>query len=100
MPGLVRENSVRADAADFNLQFLEFFVVPGEIFQFGRAHEGEVGWIEEKNQPLSFEFRQVRLLEPVFMEHFEVKVGNFLTDEREFVFVVSPAATHIILHKT
>lgn len=71
-----------------------------EVFEFGRTYESEISRIEEENEPFSFKLSQTCLLESVFMEHFEGKVRDFLTDEREFVFTASPAATHIILHKT
>ena len=99
-PGFMRKDGIRADTADFDPERLEFFVMSSEVFEFGRTYESEISRIEEENEPFSFKLSQTCLLESVFMEHFEGKVRDFLTDEREFVFTASPAATHIILHKT
>jgi hypothetical protein len=34
---------------------LEFGVVVGQVFQFGWANEGEVGWVEHEYGPLAFQ---------------------------------------------
>jgi hypothetical protein len=52
-PGLVAEVGVGRHRVDFDAQTLEFFVAVGEVFEFGRAHEGEVGRVEEEHGPLA-----------------------------------------------
>src|SRR3546814_18040253 len=38
---------------DFDAEALKRFILVGEIFELGRADEGEVGRIEEENRPLA-----------------------------------------------
>jgi hypothetical protein len=46
---------VGGNAVDFDAQFLEFGVVVSQVFQFGWANEGEVGWVEEDYRPFAFQ---------------------------------------------
>ena len=55
MPGLVREVRVRGDGVDLNAEGLEFGVVFGEVFEFRRADEREVGRVEEDDGPMTLE---------------------------------------------
>jgi hypothetical protein len=55
VPGFVREVRVGRDAVDFHAQRLEGVVVVGQVAQFGRADEGEVGRVEEEHAPLALE---------------------------------------------
>ena len=55
MPGLVCEVRVRGDGVDLNAEGLEFGVVFGEVFEFRRADEREVGRIEENHGPFAFQ---------------------------------------------
>lgn len=54
MPGLVREVRVRGDGVDLNAEGLEFGVVFGEVFEFRRADEREVGRVEDDG-PMTLE---------------------------------------------
>ena len=99
MPGFVSEDGISADAADLDSHGLEFFVMMGQVLELGRTHEGEIGRIEEENQPFFTEIGQTRFFESFLMEYFEVEIRNFLSDHRKLIPVASAAATHIILHK-
>ena len=55
VPGLVREVRVGGHAVDLDAQLLEFGVVVGEIAEFGRADEGEIGRVEHDHGPLALE---------------------------------------------
>ena len=55
MPGLVREVRVGRNAVDFNAQALEITIGIGQVFQFGRADEGEIRRIEEHDGPLAMQ---------------------------------------------
>ena len=55
MPRLVDEVGVAAHRVDLDAQGLEFGVDALEVGQFGRAHEGEVGGVEEDNVPFALE---------------------------------------------
>src|SRR5690606_31275594 len=46
---------VGGHAVDLDAQLLEFSVVVGQVFEFGRAHEGEVGGVEHENGPLALQ---------------------------------------------
>ena len=52
VPGLVGEVRVGRGRVDFHAQFLEFVIVLGQVFQLGRADEGEVGGVKADNVPL------------------------------------------------
>ena len=56
MPGHVREVAVGGNRVDFATELFEGVVVVSEVFEFGRADEGEVGRVEEHHGPLAFEF--------------------------------------------
>ncbi len=55
VPCSVSEVGVSRDTVDLNAQLLELFVVVSQVFQLGRAYEGEVGRVEEYDRPLAFE---------------------------------------------
>src|SRR5471032_1763954 len=55
VPGFVREVGVGRHAVDVDAQFGEFRLEIGQVFQFGRADEGEVGWVEHQHGPLAFQ---------------------------------------------
>ena len=55
MPGLVSEMRIGRHSVDLDAQLLEFGVAVGEIAQFGRADEGEVGRVEEDDRPLALQ---------------------------------------------
>ena len=67
MPSLVRKVSVRRNGVDLNAQFLEFSIVVGEVFELSRAHEGEVGRVEEDDGPMALQIRIRNLLEGAFV---------------------------------
>jgi len=54
VPSLVSEVSVGRHGKYFNAQLLQLFVFVGNVAQFGRANEGEVGRVEEEYGPLAF----------------------------------------------
>src|SRR3546814_4442731 len=53
VPRLVAEMRVGRRRIDFDAEALKRFILVGEIFELGRADEGEVGGIEEENRPLA-----------------------------------------------
>ncbi len=55
MPGLVREMGIGRHTIHFDAHRLEGVVVVGQIAQFGRAHECEVGRIEHDDRPFAFQ---------------------------------------------
>mgnify|MGYP003344144200 CR=1 FL=1 len=55
VPRLVAEVGVGRHAVDLDAQLLELGVVVGEVAEFGRADEGEVGRVEEHHRPLALE---------------------------------------------
>ena len=55
MPHLVREMGVSGDDVNLGTGFLEFGVVVGSVFDFGRAIEGECGRHENQHRPFAFE---------------------------------------------
>ena len=55
VPGLVREVRVGGDAVDLHAQLLEFRVAVGQIAEFGRANEREVGRVEHEHGPLALQ---------------------------------------------
>src|SRR3546814_16252729 len=50
VPRLVAEMRVGRHRIDFDAEALKRFILVGEIFELGRADEGEVGGIEEENR--------------------------------------------------
>nr|GEU28309.1 hypothetical protein [Tanacetum cinerariifolium] len=55
VPCLVCEMGVGRYAVHVHAQLGEFRLLLGQIFQFGWAHEGEVGWVEHQDGPLAFQ---------------------------------------------
>src|SRR3546814_18427946 len=53
VPRLVAEMRVGRHRIDFDAEALKRFILVGEVFELGRADEGEVGGIEEENRPLA-----------------------------------------------
>ena len=53
MPCLVAEMGVGRYRIDLYAHALQVCILVGEIFQFGWADEGPVGWIEEKYGPFA-----------------------------------------------
>ena len=81
---LCAEMGVGRDAVDLDAQLLELGVVVGEVFEFGRADEGEVGRIEEHHRPLALQIGvgdvdELALLEGLGLERLDLGV-----DERHF----------------
>src|SRR5690606_5354529 len=53
VPSLVREVCVGRHGIDLNTQLLEFSVLIGQVFQFSRTYEREVGRVENEHGPLA-----------------------------------------------
>ena len=53
VPGLVAEVRVGRHCVNFDVHLLEHVVLLAEVFEFGRADEGEVGRVEEEHGPLA-----------------------------------------------
>ena len=82
MPGLVREVRVRGDGVDLNAEGLEFGVVFGEVFEFCRADEREVGRVEEDDGPVTLEVGVGDGLELALMEGFGLEGQDFGLEQR------------------
>ncbi|MNG08732.1 hypothetical protein D3C84_921120 [compost metagenome] len=72
---------IGGNAVDLDAQLLERVVVVSQVFQFGRANEGEVGWVEEHDRPLAFQvsvrhFYEVAIFEGVSFERFNLAVDD------------------------
>src|SRR5690606_41354063 len=50
---LVREVRVGGNSVDLDAELLELFILLSEVFKFGRAHEREVGRVENEYRPLA-----------------------------------------------
>ena len=82
VPGLVREVRVGRDGVDLNAELLELFVVVGEVFELGRAHEREVGRVEEDDGPVTLEVGVGDGLELALMEGFGLEGQDFGLEQR------------------
>ncbi|MNR60135.1 hypothetical protein D3C85_1815510 [compost metagenome] len=81
MPGSVGKVGVGGNAVDLDAQLLERVVVVSQVFQLGRADEGEVGRVEEHHRPLAFQvcvrdFYEVAIFECVSFERFNLAVDD------------------------
>ncbi|MCY1418472.1 hypothetical protein D9M71_340330 [compost metagenome] len=81
VPGSVGKVGVGGNAVDLDAQFLERVVVVSQVFQLGRADEGEVGRVEEHDRPLAFQvsvrdFYEVAIFECVSFERFNLAVDD------------------------
>ncbi|MNT75467.1 hypothetical protein D3C72_2143650 [compost metagenome] len=67
------EVGVGRNAVHVHAQFGEFRLEIGQVFQFGWANEGEVGWVEHEDGPLALQrfFAQVNELAIVVSGCFE-----------------------------
>ena len=76
VPSLVCEVRVRRDRVDLDAEPLQFSVMIGEIAEFGRANEGEVGRIEEEDRPFALDvgfgdLNELALLESLSFERLD-----------------------------
>jgi hypothetical protein len=55
VPRLVGEVRVGRDAVHLDAEVLELAVLVGQVLELGRAHEGEVGRVEDEHAPLALE---------------------------------------------
>ena len=80
VPGLMNEMSIARDGVDLAASFLELAVKRAEVLELGRAHEREVGGIEEEHAPMTDDVVLRNGLEVVVMERLDGEVRNFLVD--------------------
>ncbi|MCY1440960.1 hypothetical protein D9M71_572550 [compost metagenome] len=85
MPHLVGEVGVGGHDVDFGAHLLEFGVVVGGIFNFGRAVEGEGGRHEDQNGPLAFQVRLGDFDELAVVESSSLERLNLSIDQRHQV---------------
>ncbi len=82
VPGSVGKVGIGGNAVDFDAQLLELGVVVSQVFQFGRADEGEVSWVEEHDRPLAFQvsvrhfLRSRHFFKGVSFERFNLAVDD------------------------
>lgn len=76
VPCLVAEVRVGGYRIDFDAHTLKFAIDVGEVFEFGRADEGKVGWVEEEYAPLADDVRIADINELALM------VGSCLEREK------------------
>ena len=80
VPRLVREMRVARHRVDLAVRFLELVVQRAEVFQLGRAHEREVGRVEEEHAPLPQHVVLRHRFEVVVVERLDGEVVDFLVD--------------------
>jgi hypothetical protein len=73
-------------AVDFHTQFLEIGIIVGQVFQLGRADEGEIGRIEEEDGPLAFNFGIRYSDELAILERFGLERLDFASYQRHSIF--------------
>jgi len=93
VPGLVSEVRVGGDREDFAVEFLELFIVVGEVAELCRADEGEVCRIEAEDAPFAFELLggdgdELSLVESLCGEFRNGLVDHILSKLSDFVGLV------------
>ena len=87
LPGLVREVRIGGDGVDLNAELPELFVVFGEVFEFRRADEREVGRIEEDDGPVALQVSIGNLLEGAVVISLGLKREDFSRKKRHLKFL-------------
>jgi hypothetical protein len=82
VPRLVGEVRVGRHRVDLDPEPLELGVVVGQVTQLGRAHEGEVGGVEEHDGPRALEVRVAHLDELAVAERGGLEGLDLGVDER------------------
>src|SRR3546814_4301034 len=73
---------VGRNAVYLDTQFLEFSVMIGQVFEFGRAYEGEIGGIENEDRPFAGHRRVAYVDELAVMEGGRRARLDFGVDQR------------------
>ena len=61
----------------------------GEVFELSRAHEGEVGRVEEDDGPMALQIRIRNLLEGAFVVGLGFERQDFSSKQRHWILLVS-----------
>ena len=78
MPGLVHEVGVGGHGVHLAADLLELVVVRGEVLELGRAHEGEVGRVEEEQGPVAEHIVLGHFVELIVLECVHLEIGQFM----------------------
>lgn len=80
VPRLVGKYRVRRHADNLGVEVFGLLVGVGKLFELGRTHKREVGWIKEQDDPLfAFVIRKANLLDFIAAQDLELEIGYRLT---------------------
>ncbi len=82
MPSLVHELGVAGNGVDLAADLLEVLVLVGKVLKLGRAHEREVGRVEEEHRPMTEHIGLAHLVEVVILVGVDGEVRQFMLQQR------------------